>query len=186
MHYTMTTEDLLNTLGSFSKADAGLFDMHALKKRLKKNNILVREGEVCTCVYFILEGSFIQFQNRDTEKAIIDLHLQNEWLFNQQSLTTQTPSDTTIQAFSDAEVVELSLFHLHQLIAKSQSFLQFGKILNQPHNRTFIFDNSLTPGQKYEYITRSKPQLAKVFPVKMIASYLKIAPETLSRIRASS
>jgi hypothetical protein len=62
--------------------------------------------------------------------------------------------------------------------------LQFGKILNQSINRTFIFDNSLSPNEKYGYINEAKPQIAKVFPNKMIASYLKMAPETLSRVRA--
>lgn len=63
--------------------------------------------------------------------------------------------------------------------------MQFGKILNQSKNRIAIFDNSLNPAQKYNYINNAKPELAKVFPIKMIASYLKIAPETLSRVRAN-
>ena len=115
----------------------------------------------------------------------IDLHLQNEWMFNQQSLTEQTSSNTTIKAFSKSEIIELSLNSFHCLCSKSQSFLQFGKILNQSKNRTFIFDNSLKPNEKYSYINKSKPQLLKVFPIKMIASYLKVAPETLSRVRSN-
>lgn len=181
----MTTSEILSSLGQFSNFDAELFEKHSARRTLNKNEVLLNEGEVCKSFYFILSGSFSQFQTHDIDEVIIDLHLQNEWMFNQQSLTEQTPSNTTIKAFSKSEIIELSLNSFHCLCSKSQSFLQFGKILNQSLNRVFLFDNSLKPNEKYSYINKAKPELAKVFPIKMIASYLKIAPETLSRVRAT-
>lgn len=181
----MTTQEILNSLGQFSNFDAELFEKHSASRTLNKNEVLLNEGEVCKSFYFILSGSFSQFQTHDIGEVIIDLHLHREWMFNQQSLTEQTPSNTTIKAFSKSEIIELSLNSFHCLCSKSQSFLQFGKILNQSSNRVFIFDNSLKPNEKYSYINKAKPELTKVFPIKMIASYLKIAPETLSRVRAS-
>lgn len=180
----MTTQEILDSLGQFTNFDKELFEKHSSKRTLDKNEVLLNEGEICKCFYFILSGSFSQFQTFDIGEVIIDLHLQNEWMFNQQSLTQQTPSATTIKAFSKSKVIELSLNSFHCLCSKSQSFLQFGKILNQSANRIFLFDNSLKPNEKYNYINQTKPQLTKVFPVKMVASYLKIAPETLSRVRA--
>lgn len=181
----MTTQEVLNSLGLFSNSDTALFEKHSTRKMLKKNEVLLNEGEICKSFYFILTGSFSQFQTCDIDEVIIDLHLQNEWMFNQQSLVEQIPSNTTIKAFAKSEIIELSLYSFHFLCSKSQSFLQFGKILNQSKNRTFLFDNSLGPNEKYSYINKSKPQLVKVFPIKMIASYLKMAPETLSRVRAN-
>lgn len=181
----MTTQKILNNLGQFSGYDAELFEKHSVRRTLNKNEVLLKDGEVCKSFYFILQGSFSQFQTQDIEDVIIDLHLQNEWMFNQQSLTEQKPSNTTIKAFSKSEIIELSLNSFHCLCSKSHAFLQFGKILNQSINRIFLFDNSLKPTEKYSYINKSKPDLVKVFPIKMIASYLKIAPETLSRVRAS-
>ena len=181
----MTTQEILNGLGQFSHFDITLFEKHTTREKFEKNKVLLSENEVCKSVYYILSGSFFQFQTTEMDEPIIDLHLQSEWMFNQQSLTEQTPSNTTIKAFSKSEVINLSLNSFHCLCSKSQSFLQFGKILNQSKNRIAIFDNSLNPTQKYNYINNAKPELAKVFPIKMIASYLKIAPETLSRVRAN-
>jgi len=180
----MTSYEILKSIGQFSSLEIELFDKHTSKGVVNKNEVLLQEGEICKSFYFILAGSFFQFQNNEIDDVIIDLHLQNEWMFNQQSITEQMPSNTTIKAFSKSEVIELSLTSFHCLCSKSQSFLQFGKILNQSENRTFIFDNSLKPKEKYSYIKKSKPALVKVFPIKMIASYLKIAPETLSRVRS--
>lgn len=179
----MTTEEILNSLGQFSNFETQLFEKHLIKRKLNKGEILLKEGEVCKSFYFILSGSFSQSQFHDIDEVIIDLHVQDEWMFNQQSLIQQIPSNTTIKAFSVSEVIDLSLDSFHSLCSKSSSFLQFARILNQSKNRTFIFDNSLNPIEKYTYIKESKPDLIKIFPVKMIASYLKITPETLSRVR---
>lgn len=184
MHTIQKAKDILSNLGQFSSFDIELFEMNCTKRILNKNEVLLNEGEVCKCFYFIVSGSFYQFQIYDVDEVIVDLHLQNEWVFNQQSLTEQQPSKTTIKAFSKSEIIELSLSNFHSLCSKSQSFLQFGKILNQTIGRTFIFDNSLRPDEKYSFIKKTKPELIKVFPIKMLASYLKIAPETLSRVRA--
>lgn len=49
--------------------------------------------------------------------------------------------------------------------------------------RIHLFDNALNPIEKYNYILANKPELVQAFPLRMIASYLKITPETLSRVR---
>lgn len=180
----LAVTNILAGIGQFSSFDHDLFENYITQKRFNKNDVIVKEGEVCQSLYFIQSGSFFQFQLKDIDEVIIDLHLEGEWMFNHQSLTEQTPSTTTIKAFSNAEVIALSLVSFHELVSRSNSFLQFSRILNQSHNRTYIFDNSLTPVERYNYIKKAKPQLAKVFPIKMIASFLKIAPETLSRVRA--
>jgi hypothetical protein len=41
----------------------------------------------------------------------------------------------------------------------------------------------MTPLEKYQFVLQTRPQLVQVFPLKMIASYLKVTPETLSRVR---
>jgi CRP-like cAMP-binding protein len=180
----MTIENILISIGQFSPFEVGLFEANTTRKSFAKNAVLLNEGETCRSLYFILSGSFFQYQLKDINDIIIDLHLQDEWMFNNQSLIEQKPSTTTIKAFVKSEVLEMSLKSFHFLSSTSPSFLQFAKILNQAQNRVYIFDNLLTPSEKYEYIQTAKPALAKVFPIKMIASYLKIAPETLSRVRA--
>lgn len=181
----MTISDILNAVGEFSSFDNELFEKYTSKHILNKNEVLLNQGDVCESFYFVSEGSFIQYQTKDVEEHIVDLHLKNEWMFNQESLTEQMPSKTSIRAFSDAEIIALSLNDFHCLCANSQAFLQFGKLLNQTKFRTLLYDNALNPTEKYRFITKTKPELINSFPLKLIASYLKVTPETLSRTRAS-
>ena len=181
----MTAKNILASIGQFSSAEISLFEKFTVRKTFNKNDILLKEGKVCQAVFFIVSGCFFQFQTAEITETIIDLHVQKEWMCNYQSLTGQSPSKTVIRAFTKSEVIELSLYSLHCLIARSQAFLYFGSIFNQVNSRTYLFDNALNPAQKYNYIKEARPLLPQMFPIKMIASYLKIAPETLSRVRAN-
>lgn len=181
----MLIKEILNSFGQFSADEVLLFEENIVKRTFRKNEIISKQGAVCQSVYFVLSGSFFQYQSHGITQSIIDLHVTSEWMFNHPSLIEQRASETTIKAFENSEVIELSLSSLHYLIAKSQSFLFLTKIFNQTSARTYLFDSSFNPLQKYNYIKNVKPLVAQVFPVKMIASYLKIAPETLSRVRAN-
>ena len=181
----MTNEEILNGIGKFSHLDCELFDKYTTRQKLNKDEFLVKEGEICNSFYFVIEGAFIQYQIKDIEEKIVDLHLSNEWMFNQESLTEQSHSKTNIKAFSNSEVISLTLSGFHYLCSKSQTFIQFGKILNQTKYRTSLYDNSLNPQEKYDFINKIRPELTHIFPLKLIASYLKVTPETLSRVRAN-
>jgi CRP-like cAMP-binding protein len=176
--------DILRDIGSFSESDSRLFEMHTNSRSFNKNELLLKEGDVCQSVFYVLSGSLYQFQAGETNEAIVDLHVPHDWVFNHASLISQTPSRTSIKAFAASEVIELKLARLHELIAHSQAFLQVGRILDQEKVRTYFFDNSLNPREKYNHLLETKPVIAQTFPIKLIASYLKIAPETLSRVRA--
>lgn len=180
----MLIQEILNSVGQFSAQEAFLFEQHTSRRVLHKHEVLLNEGQTCQSVYFVLSGSFYQYQVNELSETIIDLHLPTEWMFNHASLIGQKASTTIIKAFSKAEVIELSLNKLHSLMAVSPAFLKLASIFDQAGNRTYLFDHSLTPAQKYAYINKVKPLITQVFPVKMIASYLKLTPETLSRVRA--
>lgn len=181
----MTNEDILNGIGKFSELDCELFGKFSTRKKLNKDEFVLKEGEICNSFHFVIKGSFVQYKIKDIDEKIIDLHLGNEWMFNQDSLTEQIPSKTNIKAYSNSEIITLTLNGFHFLCSKSQAFLQFAKIINQTKHRTLLFDSSLNPMEKYNFIRKIRPELTNTFPLKLIASYLKLTPETLSRVRAT-
>lgn len=176
--------DILKPIGKFSIEELELIEMHLIKSKYRKNDILLKEGTICTKAWFIISGSIYQFKYDDIEENVLDLHCENDWLVDHTSFVTQKPSVTIIKAYTDCEVLEINIDSVHQLITQSHSFLQLGKILNTAVSRLNYFDNSLTPREKYDFIMKSRPQLLQKFPLKIIASYLKITRETLSRVRS--
>jgi CRP-like cAMP-binding protein len=178
------TRSILQSIGTFSENDLVLFNQYTSRRQFSRNEHLLEEGAICRSVFYLVSGALYQYQDRETGEHIIDLHQAGEWVFNNTSLVSQSPSATYVKAFATSEVIELKLRHLHELIGRSASFLQLGRIFNQDHTRAQLFDQALSPAGKYRYIRQAKPLIAAIFPVKMIAAYLKIAPETLSRVRA--
>jgi CRP-like cAMP-binding protein len=145
---------------------------------------LLGQGEVSKSVFFNLKGSIYQYVSHpEIDYTIIDLHIENEWIVNHRSFVAQLPAESFISAYTEGSVLEISIESIHYLISRSLAFLQLNKILEQSMSRVYFFDNALTPLQKWQFILMNKPQLIERFPLKIIASYLKIAPETLSRAR---
>jgi CRP-like cAMP-binding protein len=179
----MTSTEILARLGTFSPADVERFDQTVTRLNLVRGEFLLREGTVCRSAYFLLSGSVCQYREDDGEPQVIDLHAAHEWCFNHASFVEQRPSTTTLEVYADGTALELSIEQIHALIALSPAFLQMGRILQQGVSRLHYFDNSLTPLEKYEYVLAHRPHLLQAFPLKLIASYLKITPETLSRVR---
>ena len=115
--------------------------------------------------------------------ATLNLYIRGEWVFEYKSFITQQPSQNIIQAVADSEVLSLSVFDFHEMIRLSDAFFRLGRIFEQAIQNQDFQHNRLSPEQKYERLLTTKPELLQHFPLKHIASYLGMTPETLSRIR---
>lgn len=174
----------LKTTGCYTDKELELFQREVEERILLKDEILLHQGEVAKSVYFLVDGAIYQcFSESVISFRIIDLHLKNEWFLNPESFISQQPSNHHIVAFTQSIILELSIESIHYLIGKSASFLQINKILTGVSSRTNLLDNMSTPLQKYQFILDNKRDLIQKFPLKVIASYLKVTPETLSRVR---
>lgn len=169
----------------FGAAEKELFSNSLNQRVLSKEDYLLCEGDICGSLFYLVSGSLYQYRKSSEKDNILDLHVEGEWVLNQKSLITQRPSLYAIKAFEKSDVYELTVPSLHALIEKSPIFFSIGKLFEQGGTRKLFYEESFTPLQKYEYILKEKPRLLQKFPLKMIASYLKITPETLSRVRAA-
>ena len=174
----------INSFGSFSQQHVSLVLDHLKTQTFLKRDCLIREGQVCQAFYFINQGSFRHYTVQENgEEATLNLFISNEWLFEYKSFMTQQPSQNIIEAVTDSEVFSLSVWDFHKLVRISDGFFRLGRLLEQAIQNQDFQHNRLTPEQKYERLLSWKPELLQCFPLKWIASYLGMTPETLSRIR---
>ncbi|WP_439581648.1 Crp/Fnr family transcriptional regulator [Dyadobacter bucti] len=178
--------EILRATGTYTDAEVALFEEAVATRHVNRNEVILHKGQVSQSIYYLLSGSVYQYEQVfELDQKIIDLRVQNEWFFDYQSLISQRPSETYIQAFTNCDVLELSLDTVHYLTGRSIAFLQLNKVLEGASERLRFFDQSMTPAEKYAFILKNRPRLIQAFPLKMISSYLKLTPETLSRVRKS-
>lgn len=178
-------KDILNAIGRFTEQDAVLFESKCNKRLFSKGEILLNEGEYCKTAFCIVSGAAYQFSYEDDiDENILELYVSGDWCFNYYGFVNRKPSNAIIKAYTDLHVLALTADSIHELILLSPAFFQLGRLLNKPFSKMQYFEKANTAIQKHNHLFLSKPELFQQFPLKMIASYLKIAPETLSRIRS--
>jgi CRP-like cAMP-binding protein len=148
-----------------------------------KKDMLLKEGQVCGAIHFINKGSFRHYRlDVNGEELTCNFFTEGEWVLDMESFVSQKPATGFIECHDNAELLQLSIHDIHSLIAISQNFLALGRLLNHGA-RDPQLDMILSPEEKYQYLLSTSPHLLQQFPLKHIASFLRITPETLSRVR---
>ena len=169
----------INQYGSFGKKEVDALLDRVIQKSVVKGGLILEQGEICRNLSFLLKGSFRQYhQNQELDEVIVNLFVENDWVLNHQSFTSQKPSTHKIEAFEDSEILIINIHQLHELIGLYPSFFALGKMLESSNP----YDLK-TPEEKYIHLLETRPDFIQKFPLKYIASYLRMTPETLSRVR---
>ncbi|WP_159473421.1 Crp/Fnr family transcriptional regulator [Dyadobacter sp. 3J3] len=157
-------------------------------KKLRKQQFLLQQGEFWRYNIFVIEGCLRRYSIDDKGiEHVIQFSTENWWAGDRQSLLNETPSKYNIDAIENSVVVMIRKEDFDMLTTTLPVFnelinriLQGGFNASQERINTII---SMTAEQKYLNFLTSRPGLANRVPRHMIASYLGITPETLSRIK---
>ncbi|MEM7297206.1 MAG: cyclic nucleotide-binding domain-containing protein [Bacteroidota bacterium] len=172
----------IRTLAPFTDEEAKELTDRMEVVELNKGELLLDIGQVCQKFCFLEIGSLRHYYlDEELDEVIINLHTQHQWVLDSVSFTAQKPATGKIEAFTDCTLYSLSIHHLHHLIEQSQRYFALGKILEKGAPPS---PNKSTPEQKYTDLLENQPEIIQTFPLKYIASYLGMTPETLSRVRS--
>jgi CRP-like cAMP-binding protein len=176
----------LHMLGRFSESELEKLENCLKVVTLQKHSFLLKEGKTCQSIYFVEKGSLRHYYvDQLGEDKTINLFIESDWAFDYQSFTSQKPTVYNVQAIEDCELLELNVHDLHRLIRESEVYFQLMRILKAIIETPESNPARLSPREKYIELINNKPKVVEKFQLKHIASYLRMAPETLSRIRQS-
>lgn len=157
------------------------------EKTLEAGEYLLEEGKICRHIAFIEKGLLRLYYLNDGKEVTNCFCKESTITCSYKSLITQTESDCAIQAIEPSKLIMLSNDSLQELYQKDLFWQQVGRlaaeneyITTECHNR-FVRDLSAT--DRYLEILKNDEDLLQRVPLNYLATYLQIAPETLSRIR---
>ena len=159
-----------------------------IPKKIRKHQYFLQEGDVCKTTAFIIKGAMRQYSVDDKGvEHIIRLSLEHWWVSDRESIVSQKPSKYYIDAWEDTEVLQASREDMATKIMTIPAVIETFKTMDNNH-ATALQNRinaaiSFTAEQRYEDLLKTYPEFVQRFPQHIIASYLGITKETLSRIR---
>jgi len=158
-----------------------------IAKKVKKGEFLLREGEMTRYSIFVASGCLRTYTIDDSGKEHILQFSPENWWTGDMSFTSNVPSKCFIEALEDSDVLLTEMSSIQKLNKYiPQSAAQYETALQksmEAKNQRIISSLSATAEQRYNDFLKKYPSLVQRVPQHMIASYLGISPETLSRIR---
>lgn len=159
-----------------------------LPKKLRKRQYLLQEGDACKYIAFVEKGMLRSYTVDDKGlEHIVQFAFEGWWISDQYSFLTGEPSQYNIDALEDCELLLLAKPAEEQLLEQVPKMERYFRILLQNSliamQRRLVSSLSDTAEKKYRGLVQSCPTIPQRVPQHMMASYLGITPETLSRIR---
>jgi len=160
-----------------------------IPKKLRKKRFLFGEGDVCKYTIFVEKGLLRSFTvDEKGAEHILQFSLEGWWSADLYSFLTGEPSPYYVEALEDSELLMITKPSWDLLLKEVPAFERYFRILIQNNlistQRRLIGSFSETAEEKYSKLLREFPDIIQRVPQHMIASYIGITRETLSRIRS--
>lgn len=159
-------------------------------KKLRKHQYLLQEGEVCKTAGFIMSGALKQYTVDESGKEdILGLYIENWWAGDRESFMNGTPSPYFIDAFEETEMLVVVKDSFFQKLGEQRFMTDLMRSLTEKQSLQLLkrvhTTKTMTAERRLADLEKTYPEFLQRFPQHIIASYLGMTKETLSRIRGN-
>lgn len=174
---------------SLSQDEKAIIHSICIIKHLPRGSHLLEEGAVCRYDAFVLDGSLKGYIVNSTsgKEEILFLAISDWWACDLESFHNQTASNMTITAITPTTVALISRSSFDELLEKLPKLEKYFRIILQNQaaslQRRIYFRNAQDATSRYKAFLQKYPSLNAQIPQYLIASYLGISAEMLSKIR---
>jgi CRP-like cAMP-binding protein len=155
--------------------------------KFKKGKLILKPGEVCTWTAIVTEGIVRYYHTSNGKDHIGQFYFPGMVVSDYVSYVQETPSRISIDAVKDCSLAFIKKEDSEKLREKVPGYLDMIlKYLNQTYITNFDRSSSMildSAETRYLKLIQNRPEILQQIPLFMVASYLGITPEVLSRIR---
>lgn len=175
------------------KVDVTTEQMELLKtffvhKKLRKKQFLLQEGDICKYLTFVSKGILKAYILDEKGNERINLFaFEGWWISDFNSFLNEKKAYLNIDAVEDSELLLISRENYEELTLQIPVMDRYFRILYQnslvTKDHRLVISNNFTAEEKYLQFLKSNPKITQKLSHALIASYLGLSPETVSRIR---
>ena len=154
-----------------------------------KDQYIAQQGDICKTVNFIISGCTKTFyMDLEGQEHIVMFSIEDWWTSDLGSFITQTPADFNVQCIENTQLIQFTYDNLEALYKEISKLERlFRKIVERAFaasQKRIIRNFSLTAKERYQIFKNTNPKIDQRVPQYMIASYLGITKEFLSKIKS--
>ncbi len=159
-------------------------------KRMLKRQFLFQEGDVCRELTFVEKGALYSYSvDSDGNRHVLRFAFDGWWMADLQSFFTGNLSTLNIEVLEDCELLVLDRKNHEKLLEEILVYGRYHRIILQNAyvaiQRRVENALGLTAEEKYARLLEHNPEFMNRVPLNLVASYLGMSPETLSRVRGN-
>lgn len=171
-----------------SNQDKELIPAFFKHKKLRKRQYLLQEGDICKQLSFVSTGAVKSYTtDKKGNEHISLIGWEGWWISDFESFICRNEAILNIDAIEDTELLLLSREDYEVMLSKVPVMERYFRILYQnslvTKDRRLISSNTNTAEEKYCQLIETYPFISQRIPQNLIASYLGLTPETVSRIK---
>ena len=190
----ITTRDVARELArrynTMTHDELDLLESILVPMKFAKNEMILKEGDTCTNIYWVVKGLVRQFYYKNEKELTEYMATENSIVMCIESLFLEQPTRLQIKAIEPTVMIAMPKADLEAVAMKSvniqilfRKILEESLILSQHHADMLRFESAQ---DRYQKLVKDQPQLVLRAPLVYIASYLQMTPETLSRVRTAA
>lgn len=178
----------ITTITPLNEEDFAYFKTLFVVKKLRKRQYFLQEGDVCKYQAFVVKGLLRSYKvDEKGSEHILQFASEGWWMADLSSYLTNEPSFLNIDALEDVELLLLTKPSWEQAMNKIPALEHYFRIIIQNHlvatQKRLLQSLAETAEEKYNRFLATYPECVQRVPQHMVASYLGVSRETLSRIR---
>ncbi len=181
--------DYISRIVDLTKDEEQVLTSLISTRKLLKGQYFLQQGDVCKFSGFVISGCTKTFYVDDEgQEHVVMFSIEDWWTSDMGSFITQKPADFNVQCLENTELIQFSYENQQQMMKEIPKLERFFRIIVQrafvASQKRIVRSMSMSAKDRYLYFRNEYPKIEQRIPQYLIASYLGITKEFLSKIKS--